>query len=177
MKGFATVLAALALMGCVEQSQTEPTQQKTEFELSQALVPGCYTVDLFDPYTLEYPGEDVSVEYRRFLGVWKNGAWGGEWCQDIYITKIYPDGSVDLIDAHGPFRAANIEATVFKRKGRIRDGVLTFSSFGKTQASYQLGGSYLVGRRKDYLGDFEITMNRTEGLAWVPIPPKNPRRT
>ncbi|MEM9060297.1 MAG: hypothetical protein AAGD13_07510 [Pseudomonadota bacterium] len=141
------------------------------------LVPNCYTVDLFDPYFLQYPDEKVSAEAREFLGVWRQGAWGGDWCHDLYVTAVYPDGSVDVLDLYGPLYDANIEATVFKRKGQIRDGQLIISSIGFAQAIYRREGRYLLGKRSGIHGDFNITMVREERVAEVPIPPRNPRRS
>ncbi|MEL7470612.1 MAG: hypothetical protein AAFN27_19325 [Pseudomonadota bacterium] len=141
------------------------------------LVPNCYTVDLFDPYFLEYPDEKVSDESRAFLGVWRQGAWNGEWCHDLYVTAVYPDGSVDVLDLYGPLYDANIEATVFKRKGQIREGQLVINSIGFAQSVYRREGRYLLGKRSGIHGDFNITMLREERVAEVPIPPINPRRS
>ena len=171
MQRLVAALAMLVVAGCAEKEI-----KKVEVDISKRLSPGCYTVDLFDPYTIHRPEENVPDEWRDFLGVWKNGAWGGHWCHDLYVTKVHADGRVDLLDAYGPYRDYGIEATVFKRQGRIVDGVLTFLSQGGSPVKYRLVGDYLVGSRKGALGKFEITMSREEGLAMIPIPPKKPVR-
>lgn len=169
MRRILAFLALAALAACAEEKRA-----KVQVDVSKRLSPGCYTVDLFDPYKLEAPGPAVSVENRKFIGVWKNGAWGGRWCHDLYITKVSPDGTVDLLDAYGPSSAHGTEATVYRRTGQIKDGVLTFFSHARTPVSYRIVGDYLVGERKDVLGTFEITMSREDGLAEVPVPQSRP---
>lgn len=164
------VLAVLLAVGCTAEKRA-----KVEVDLRKNLSPGCYTVDLFDPYEIQYPGPEVPTEHAQFLGVWQNGAWGGTWCHDLYITKVFPDGRVELLDAHGP-DGAGYEATVFKRTGQIQDGVLTFTSVGSVPVSYRLVGEFLVGERRSTIGSVEITMSRTDGIALVPVPPEKPVR-
>lgn len=165
-------LALLAL--CVLAACAPEKRAAVEVDFRKKLSPGCYTVDLFDPYRLEYPASGVSDEHRKFLGVWKNGAWGGRWCHDLYITRIDPDGTVDLLDAYGPSTSHGSEATVYRRKGKLEDGVLTFMSHNYSPVTYRLVGDFLVGKRKDALGLFEITMSREDGLALTPVPPRKP---
>ena len=161
----------IAITACTPQKRAE-----IQVDLSKKLSPGCYTVDLFDPYRIEYPAAEVPGDARKFLGVWKNGAWNGKVCHDLYVTKAYPDGTVDVIDAYGPNRGRGREATVFKRKGTVKDGVLSFHSVGAAPVNYRLEGEYLVGSRIDAFGKYEITMSREDGLAEVPIPPRKPVR-
>lgn len=172
MRRIVVLLALGALAACAPERKA-----KIEVDLRERLSPDCYTVDLFDPYRLEYPSAEVSAENRKFLGVWKNGAWGGNWCHDLYITKVSPDGTVELLDAYGPSAKHGHEATVYKRTGRIDKGVLTFMSHKQTPVSYKLAGEYLVGTRKDLFGTIEITMSRTDRLAEVPVPPRRPARS
>lgn len=173
MRGLLAVTALIGLTACVSAEK----RAEVEVDLSKRLSPGCYTVDLFDPYRIEYPLPEVPAVNRKFLGVWKNGAWGDSWCHDLYITQVYPDGSVDVIDAYGPKPNTRIEAHVFKRKGKIENGVLSFYSKGQSPVTYRLVGEFLVGERLDAFGKHEITMSREFGLAEVPIPPRNPRRS
>lgn len=159
MRTFVTVLAVLAIAGC-----GGPEPEVAQVEEADLLRPDCYTVDLFDPFTIQNPPADVAPEAHKFLGVWKNGAWDGKWCHDLYITRVAADGSVEVLDAYGPFRAAGFEATVFKRTGRLKDGVLTFHTRGGT-VQYKRDGEYLVGTRKGTLGNFEIVMSREDNVA------------
>lgn len=182
MKRLAAAIGLLAIAGCAEEKQAE-----VKIDLADRLSPGCYTVDLFDPYKIENPAPDVPQDAREFLGVWKNGAWGGRWCHDLYITKAFSDGGVELLDAYGPYREAGIEATVFKRRGHVKDGVLSFTSQHGSPVEYRIVGHYLVGERRGTLGTFEITMSREDGLATamgtapalaqVPMPPRKPLKS
>ena len=162
-----------ALTACVQPSN----KPEATVDLSDQLSPGCYTVDLFDPYRLEHPGASVPAEARKFLGVWQNGAWGGDWCHDLYVTEIRPDGSVVVLDAYGPSQARGHEASVYRRVGQIQNGVLSFLSHGKTPVSYRLQGDFLVGQRKGFRGHLDIVMSRTDRIAEIPVPPRKPRRS
>jgi hypothetical protein len=168
MRKILAVSAVLAVAGC---GGDEP-EVVAEVDLADRLSPGCYTVDLFDPYTIEQPPEGAPDSAASFLGVWKNGAWNGQWCHDLYVTKVAADGTVEVLDAYGPMRSAGIEATVFRRKGHLQDGVLTFHSQGG-KVEYRRDGDYLVGKRRGTLGSMEITMSRQDGVAvGEPIQPK-----
>ena len=173
MRRLLATVAVLAIAGCAAPEK----RAAIEVDLSKRLSPGCYTVDLFDPYRIEYPSADVPAEVRQFLGVWKNGAWGGRVCHDLYVTEALPDGRVTVIDAYGPDGNYGRDAMVFTRTGRVEDGVLTFMSIGSAPVKYRMVGEYLVGERLDAFGKFEITMSRTERVAVVPIPPVKPART
>ena len=168
MRRFAPALAGMALLaiaGCAGEEQPVVAQPpQPVVNVADRLSPGCYTVDLFDPYTIEAPTPDVPADATAFLGVWRNGAWNGDWCHDLYVTRIAADGSVEVLDAYGPWRAAGIEATVFRRNGHIDDGVLTFHSQGGT-VQYRREGEYLVGSRRGTCGNMEITMSRQDGLV------------
>lgn len=173
MRKLLAIVAVLAVAGCVKPEK----RAALEVDLSKRLSPGCYTVDLFDPYQIEYPAANVPKEVRQFLGVWKNGAWGGRTCHDLYITQAFPDGRVTVIDAYGPDSNSGRDATVFTRTGIVSNGVLTFQSIGSAPVNYRMVGEFLVGERLDAFGKFEITMSREEALAEVPIPPVKPART
>jgi hypothetical protein len=164
---------ALMLAACAPKPKPKPVVVKSHRD---SLLVGCYTVDLFDPYRLEFPSEGVSREHIKFIGVWKDAAWNGEWCHDLYITDVQPDGTVTLLDAYGPYKKQNVEATVFKRTARLADGTLTFLSLGGASVSYKLSddGEYLLGKRIDALGRYEITMLRHDHLAIPPIPRRRP---
>ncbi len=165
-----TLGAAALLAACV---QPKP---KKKIDLADSLKPGCYTVDLFTPYQIEYPDAQVPADARQFLGVWKNGAWNGRWCHDLYVTKVYADGRVDVLDAHGPSPYTGVDATAFKRTGSIKNGVMNLRIDG-FPVTYRIVDGYLVGNRKIKSGALEITMSREDGIAQVPIPPVNPRRS
>ena len=176
MRKLIWVAAVLALTACVttkKQAKTEPDSP----DLTKDLSIGCYTVDLFDPYRINYPKAGVSPENAKFLGVWKDGAWDkDEWCHDLYITEVRADGSVVLLDAYGPNPNRGSEAVVFKRIGQIEDGVLSFVS-GGAKVSYRVRGNFLVGQRVDLFSSMNATIRRVDGIAFVPIPPRRPRRT
>jgi len=173
-----TILAAfLAISACSTQSRPAPVAAKLNH--ADNLILGCYTVDLFDPYKIKYPGADVPREIAKFLGVWKDAGWNGKWCHDLYITEVEADGTVTLLDAYGPNLGQGMEATVFKRTAKIKDGVLSFRAVGHAPVSYEVAGNggFLVGKRLDAAGRYVITMQRVDGVAVVPLPPRKPVRS
>lgn len=176
MQRLLILLLAFGVAGCMQLRNKQQAEGPDPERHAKNLRPGCYTVDLFDPYKIEYPAATVPGDARQFLGVWRQGGWAGEWCHDLYVTAVYPDGTADVLDLHGPFRKHGIEATVFKRKARIRDGVLTFNSVGYAKVSYRREGDYLLGHREGVHGKFDATLIREERIALVPIPIANPRR-
>lgn len=166
--------ATLAACGAAKKKPAEVYQGNPADNLSI----GCYTVDLFDPYRIQYPESGVSAEDAKFLGVWKDAAWSPEdWCHDLYITEVRADGTAILLDAYGPNTKRGTEAVVFKRTANIKDGVLTFSTVGSAAVKYRIVDGYLVGERKDLATTLKTTMRRADGIAFVPVPPRNPRRT
>ena len=172
MQRLLTVLVALAIAGCAPMKAKKPAGDPYAKDLS----PGCYTVDLFDPYNLQYPAEGVPAEHREFLGVWRQGAWGGNWCHDLYVLAVHPDGTAEVLDLYGPKRDSGIEATVFKRRGFFENGELVLRSIGYATVTYRREGKYLLGSRDGIHGEFNAVMVREEKVAQVPIPPVNPRR-
>lgn len=169
MQKFLALAALVIVSACVEKKPEPPKKS-----LAENLVSDCYTVDLFDPFQIEYPDGSVPADSRAFLGVWKQGAWNGNWCHDLYVTKVHADGRVEVLDAHAPDLKGGNDATVFKRTGRIEDGVLTLVSLGSAQVKYRVEGDFLLGERIDAFGKSEIVLGREVGLAQVPIPPIKP---
>ena len=169
----------LTLGGCEFLGLKEKKKPEVKKTHADNLSVGCYTVDLFDPYRLEFPNAGVDPTHSKFIGVWKDAAWNGEWCHDLYITEVLPDGTVTLLDAYGPYLKQKREATVFKRRASLKDGVLSFTSIGGAAVSYKLSddGAYLIGRRVDVLGEYAITMARRDGIAVPPIPLRRPSRS
>ncbi|MEM7061313.1 MAG: hypothetical protein AAF557_27360 [Pseudomonadota bacterium] len=175
MRRLLLAVMAAAIAGCTP-AKKKPVVVAAP-DLSDQLSVGCYTVDLFDPYRIEYPQAGVTQEHAKFLGVWKDGAWDGKWCHDLYITEVRADGTVTLLDAYGPNTARKWEAQVYKRTGRIVDGVLTFKGVLGAQLEYRLvGDGFMVGKRTDIYAKEQITLAKSEGVAFVPVPPRNPRR-
>ena len=163
------LVAALTVAACATKDEPKPEL----VDLSKNLIPSCYTVDLFDPYLLEYPEAGVPDEHFKFLGVWKQGAWNGEWCHDLYVTTVRADGTAEVLDAYGPYARQGREATVFRRPAKIEGDELIVAG-GTAVARYRLNGDFLQGLRRDIFGKYEITMARADGLSRVPVPQPKP---
>ena len=120
----------------------------------------CYTVDLFTPARIKVPGREVPEEWRGFSGRWGGGAWEGEWCHDLYVLEIKPDGTVHVIDTHAPLPEWGKLATAFRRTGRIDDDGRLRLSYGHVDVEYWLQEGKLLGHRDEGRGLWEIAMVR-----------------
>lgn len=165
----AALAAALALAGCAQKEAAAPKQAS----LDHLQKPGCYTVDLFDPVTVE-DGNGLPQDYARWLGRWGGGVWNGSWCHEMIVAAVSPQGEVTLYDMHAPSETFSAPATVFRRKGRIHDdGSLRFAH-GTVVRHYELREGKLHGWREgDGHGRLQIVMQR-EGA--VPMPRARPVR-
>jgi hypothetical protein len=120
----------------------------------------CYTVDLFSPAPVVAPGAEVPEKWRAFSGRWGGGAWEGEWCHDLHVLSIAPDGEVVLIETHAPHYAWGKPATAFRRKARIdSDGRLRMA-YGRTEVEYWYEGGLLFGLRDEGAGAQRIALTR-----------------
>lgn len=120
----------------------------------------CYTVDLFSPAPVIAPGAEVPESWRAFSGRWGGGAWNGEWCHDLHILSIAPDGAVVLIETHAPHEGWGRPATAFRRRAQIdSDGRLRMA-YGRTQVSYWQENGVLYGLRNGDFGEKRIALTR-----------------
>jgi hypothetical protein len=159
VRNLLVALMALSVSGCLGLSSGPRTAAVDPYASTRN--DACYTVDLFTPARIKVPGGDVPEEWRGFSGRWGGGAWEGEWCHDLYVLEIEPDGTVHVISAHAPLPAWGKQATAFRRTGRIdRDGRIRLR-MGSTQVEYWLAEDGKVhGHRDEGMGLWEIAMVR-----------------
>lgn len=125
----------------------------------------CYTVDMFTSTAPEPLGSDVPTEWHGFLGSWGGAAWAGQWCHDLHIIAVRSTGEVEMIEAHAPFPERGIEATAFRRIGRIDgDGRLRIR-YKDVQVEYWMEKGRLHGLRKDGGGQMRIALTPKPGEA------------
>lgn len=172
MRRVLLLAACMALSGCLgteKQAKVTPKPQPT-----QVYTKDCYTVDLFTEVKVEEPPENVPERYTRFLGKWGGGAWNDVWCHDLLVSRVYPDGQVELVDMHAPYEPWNQPATAYRRVGWIDgDGRLHFN-YGKQKATYQIVDGKLVGTRNGTgLGTLRVTLHR-RGVPPMPLPKPDP---
>ncbi|GIX15161.1 MAG: hypothetical protein KatS3mg118_3120 [Paracoccaceae bacterium] len=154
MRGTAFLcLAAVALVAACSRREpvAEAPAAKTE--------PECRTVVVFSDHTVRKPKESLPEAWRRFSGVWGNAGWDGYWCHDLYVLAIEEDGTVQLIDTHGP--GGRHDGSAFRRVGKITDdNRLTFVADG-IRREYWIENDIMHGVR--YLSGTEksvIAMHR-----------------
>ncbi|MBK0400912.1 hypothetical protein H0I76_17060 [Limibaculum sp. M0105] len=163
----------LLVLGCAEKPK-EVVQKEPEITTR----PDCYTVVLFDKHPIVPPVAGVPLEHARFLGQWNRGAWNGEWCHDLRITEVTPDGQVHLVEMHAPYEPWGQPASAFKRTGRIdKDGILTLR-YGTESVRYRIENGQLHAQRSGVLGNL-VAVLAQEGAAVVqqsatPLPPVRP---
>lgn len=142
------ILAALAagavlLTGCAEKPK--PPRQMS---FAETIVPECYTVFPFGDTEIRTPTADVPSDWKNFTGVWGGAAWEGEWCHDLHVLEVRPDGTARVISAHAPYDKWNREATIFRRTAKIGpDNRLRFK-YGDTVHEYWLENGRLLGTRR-----------------------------
>jgi hypothetical protein len=89
----------------------------------------------------------VPEPYRRFLGVWSDGAWNGNTCAALIVDKIDPDGTASIIYVYGPLgSSARVSGGVLHGTGVVRDGELKFQNSDGTQFAFRPGIVDLVGQ-------------------------------
>ena len=172
MRSLLLMAACVALSGCLgfgKQANVEQQQPK-----EAVYTKDCYTVDLFTEVRVEAPPEGVPEHYSRFLGKWGGGAWNDVWCHDLLVSRVYPDGQVELVDMHAPYAPWNQPATAFRRVGWIdAEGRLHFN-YGKHKATYEIVDGKLVGVRSGSgLGILRVKLHR-RGVPPVPLPKPDP---
>jgi len=157
MRHFPAVAAALILSGC-GGSDRAPAPLADPF--AQTRDSSCYTVDLFTEVRINRPSDDVPEDWRGFSGRWGGGKWAGEWCHDLYVLDIQPDGRVRLIETYAPYEPWGKRAAAFTRTARIDpDGRLRLR-YGRTRMEYWLKDGELRGVRDEGGGELLIAMER-----------------
>lgn len=128
----------------------------------------CYTVDLFGDHKVSAPGADVPEAMRVFSGEWGGGAWAGEWCHDLYVLRIEPNGDARVVETFGPSQRLGRRAAAFQRRATISpNGELTLS-YGATRVSYRVRDGKLYGeRREGASAPMEIMLRK--GAIYSPV--------
>lgn len=163
LRSIALLAACAILSGCFGFGRKE----KVATTPPPAVDSECYTVDLFTEAKIEKPADTVPDAYRAFLGDWGKGAWNDVWCHDLRITKVQPDGKVELFEMHAPYPPWGQPATAFRRTARIsRDGILHLA-YGTETVNYQIVDGKLEGRRHGSLGNLKVSLVR-RGAPPVP---------
>lgn len=107
--------ATLLLGGCGLFGEDPEPVMSTGVEVE----PECPTLWVFSDTEIKPPNGEVPEEWRAFSGVWGKAGWDGHWCHDLYVMEIGEDGTVIVMDVHGP--GGKHDGTVFPRTGRIDD--------------------------------------------------------
>lgn len=133
----AAVLAGL-LAACSSKPEPKP--------VVVAEVPkDCPTVWVFSDTKIRKPKKDVPDEWKAFSGVWGNAGWDGHHCHDLYVMEIAKDGTVKLMDTHGP--GPKYSGTAFPRVGKIgKDNRLSFLADG-IRREYWIFDGKMIGIR------------------------------
>ncbi|MEM1382958.1 MAG: hypothetical protein AAF713_10660 [Pseudomonadota bacterium] len=169
MRNFVWIAGALLVAACAEP-KVEAPKPTVPTNLTRA---DCYTVELFDPVEIEVAAEDVPPEYSRFLGDWHQGAWNGQWCHDLMVTKVHFDGRAEIFEMHAPFEPLGQPATAFRRVGRINEnGELRFA-YGTETLTYTLVQGKLIAKRSGIHGDMQAVLTNRN----APADPPEPRPT
>lgn len=145
----AAALAGLAAGCAMAPEAPDPARVAHE----QTFRPDCYTVDLFTPAPIEPAAEaaeeGVPEHHAAYLGRWGGGAWDGEWCHDLHVLDVEPDGRAIVVETHAPYPAWGKPVTAYRRTGRIgEDGRLRLQ-YGPTRVEYWVEDGALFGVRRE----------------------------
>lgn len=166
MRSVLLVGMCIVLSGCLGFGRKEKAEAPPP---PPVVTSDCYTVDLFTKAKVEKASADVPNAYSQFLGEWGGGAWNDVWCHDLLVTKVYPDGRVDLFEMHAPYEPWGQPATAFRRTARIdKDGNLRFA-YGTETLSYRLVNGKLEGKRSGTMGNLTVSLVQ-RGVPPIPIP-------
>lgn len=167
------LLATCLFVAACAVSNTDGNKKTISDDYAELRDNTCYTVDLFDTFTVQPAAADVPPQFAAFLGEWGYGAWDGEWCHDLLILSVTSGGQVDLLAMHAPNDRLNQPATAFRRKAFIDiNGTLRYTH-GAERHVYRLDGPYMVGQRTGNVGEFQIAMTKK---GTVPSPVARPVR-
>lgn len=172
LRGLAAGALALSLSGCLgagSGSAPEAKPAAVTDPYAHLRAPGCYTVDLYKEVKVAKASR-VPAEIAPFLGEWGNGAWNGKWCHELLIHSVAEDGSVELLDMHGPNARLRQDATIFKRRAEIQpDGSLIFRH-GLVVRRYELRDGQLLGTANGQpFGNLEVVLTK-KGVVPLPRP-------
>ena len=151
------VAVALAAASC---GWTEERERPRPTGFPDTVDASCYTVDLFTEPNWVRPDGAVPEEWRGFAGQWGGAAWAGEWCHDLYVLEVQPDGLVRLIETHAPYAAWGKPATAFRRTARIGPDGRMRLAYGQVRIEYWLEDGRLLGVREEAGERQRIMMSR-----------------
>lgn len=154
MRTLICLAAAAAIAGCA------PTKVAKVDPYANTRDDSCYTVDLFTKVEIRQPTGDVPAKWRAFSGRWGGGKWAGEWCHDLYVLDIAPDGRVNVVETYAPYEPWGKRATAFRRVAQLgEDGRLRLN-YGRVKLVYWVEDGVMYGARDEGVGIQPIAMVR-----------------
>lgn len=93
------------------------------------------------------PPTAVPQRYRRFIGIWSDGAWDARTCAALIVESVRGDGTASIVYVFGPLSsAARVPGGVLHGTGVIRGGELRFQNSDGTQFAFRPTIVDLAGR-------------------------------
>lgn len=162
MRGAVKKFVILAVAGLVAACGAQKQKVAKVDPYAATRDDSCYTVDLFTKVEIARPSESVPKDWRAFSGRWGGGKWAGEWCHDLYVLDIAPDGQVHLVETYAPYEPWGKRATAFRRVAQIgEDGRLRLN-YGRVKLVYWVENGVMYGARDEGLGAQPIAMVRRD---------------
>lgn len=103
----------------------------------------------------------VPKPYRRFVGIWSDGAWNARGCAALIVENVRPDGIASILYIYGPMGPHQPgPGGVLHGTGVIRDGALKFDDakgdkFTFRPAIVDLDGAMTTPQGKTYQSIFK----------------------
>jgi hypothetical protein len=109
------------------------------------------------------PRAQVPAQYRRFLGVWADAAWGPDACAALVVEDIDQAGTATILYVFGPLSSSTRgPGGVLHGTGVVRDGMLRFQNSDGTQFAFRPQIADLAGHMTTPHGDsFDATFKKS----------------
>lgn len=143
--------------GSEPQPPSAPAPQSSEQQQ-----PGRVFCEQSVAYRLADPSS-VPDQYRRFVGIWSDGAWDVRTCAALIVQDVKSDGSASIIYVYGPEGSDSSAAgAVLHGTGVVRGGELRFQNSDGSQYAFRPGLVDMVGHWVNAKGEsFQATFKQT----------------
>ncbi len=103
----------------------------------------------------------VAKPYRRFVGIWGDGAWDPRTCAALIVEDVRPNGIASIVYVYGPMGPQQPgPGGVLHGTGVIRDGALKFEDAEGDEFTFRpgivdLNGEMVTAQGQSYRSTFK----------------------
>lgn len=101
----------------------------------------------------------VPKPYRRFVGIWSDGAWNPRTCAALIVEDVRPNGIASILYIYGPMGPNQPgSGGILHGTGVIRDGMLKFENANGDRFAFRPG-----------IVDLDGTMTTPQGQGYQSV--------